>query len=138
MNIDLGPEINALFASVLGESRQAAYKDEQRRAKADPHGHRKSTLFPADEGPRVRYFYAGKTKRGGHDVWFGWSTNRNVAGYFLCFRERVFNSGKRKGTGERDQHLGFRKRKTAKARALAKRDAWRSTQPRPRAVGRDQ
>ena len=118
MEIDVG-NVRDMLDQLIGGHHRSMNKVARKKAEADPRAHRLSRLFP-DGGARYRGYYAGKTKRGGHDVWYCWTTNRNVAGYFLCFRERRFRSGKRKDMGVRDEYAACKKRKAAKAKACAR------------------
>ena len=59
---------------------------EEREAKADPHGWRKSRLFP--KGASYRYYKAGPGLR------YCYSVHRNAAGYFLAWRERTMKGGR--------------------------------------------
>jgi len=55
-------------------------------AKADPSGHKLTRVFEA--GMNYRYISAEKDGRG-RAVRYCWSSHRNVAGYFLGWREVV-------------------------------------------------
>ena len=56
------------------------------RIKADPRAHRLTRIMADGKPARYRYYPAGKNRRG-QEVWFCWSSHRNAAGYFLCWRE---------------------------------------------------
>jgi hypothetical protein len=88
--------------------------ERQRRAVlADPVKHKATLHWPEGEDPRWRY-YEVKGKRGPL-MRYCWTTNRNLAGYFLGFREVIYTS---KGTGKRDQFVASKRRATVKAKAL--------------------
>jgi hypothetical protein len=57
---------------------------------ADPYKHRKVTYTDADKGSR-RYFECRNGK--GQRVRFYRSVHRNIAGYFLIWRETTFKNG---------------------------------------------
>jgi len=102
---------------------QGRRKAEVAAAQADPQAHKLTTVF--DGELRWRYYSAG-TMRGGHRVTFGWSTTKNAAGFYLTWREVVYVTGKRQGTGKRDQFAARRKRTAAKAIALRRSVAFQA------------
>ncbi len=53
----------------------------------------------------------------GRNLTFAWSTDRNVAGYFLSWRQTIDSSGRFPVSG-RDEVVAFKLRKDAKALAL--------------------
>jgi hypothetical protein len=58
---------------------------EEAKAKANPAKHKLSRIF---ENSRYRYWDAGKNKRN-QQILFCYSSHRNVAGYFLGWREVI-------------------------------------------------
>lgn len=78
-------------------------EQEEKRAKADPVSNRLSKVF---ENSNYR-FYRAKDGRG-REVRFCYSCHRNVAGYFLAWRE-VINKD---GTGKRDGFIANRRKQT--------------------------
>lgn len=97
---------------------QADSLERQRKAVlADPAGHKLTTHFP--EGARLAYrFFRVRGKRG-PEVRYCYATERNLAGYFLSWRETI----RADGSGKRDQWSASKQRKIAKARASARHDA---------------
>lgn len=89
---------------------------EEARACSDPVGNKKTRLFRG--GLRYRYFPGGRDGLG-RELRFAYTTRRNVAGYFLGFREVV----SKHGDGYRDGFFAHRRRKTVRdrARLLAER-----------------
>jgi hypothetical protein len=87
----------------------------RRAVLADPVKHKATLHWPDNEDPRWLY-YEVKGKRG-PVVRYGYTTNRNLAGYFLAFRE-TFDV--KRGTGKRDQFVASKRRKTVADRALAR------------------
>lgn len=73
------PEIQELFADFSRMNRER----EEAAAKADPAKHKLSRVM---ENSRYRFWDGGKNGRG-QTVRFCYSTHRNVAGYFLGWRE---------------------------------------------------
>ena len=70
--------------AILEESYRMLTESRAAEAKADPKRHKLTTLF---EGPaNYAYWPAGRDARGAK-VRFCWSKHRNVAGYFLGWRE---------------------------------------------------
>ena len=65
-----------------------------------------------------RYWRAGRDGLG-REVRFCWSSHRNVAGYFLTWREVIGKSG-----FKRSQFSAHRSRKACRAMAERRREAW--------------
>lgn len=80
---------------------------------ADPVKHKLTLMWPDNEDPRWLYY---EVKKRGPRVRYAYSTNRNLAGYFLGWRETV----DRKGNGKRDQFIASKRRKTVADRTLAR------------------
>jgi hypothetical protein len=88
----------------------------ERRRKAvlaDPIKHRATLEFPESAKMNWRYWQV-KGKRGPR-VRYCYSTERNLAGYFLCWRE-VWDA--KAGVGKRDLFVASKRRTTVKAKAL--------------------
>lgn len=106
---DISDLMNSMWADI---QRDANHREEQ-RAKADPRANRFSKVF---ENTSYRYVYAGRNGKN-QSVWYCWSCHRNVAGYFLGWRE----TRRRNNTVKRDQWTARRKkiavREIAEARA---------------------
>ena len=75
------PVIAGMFADFTRMNRER----EEAAAKADPAKHKLSRVF---EDARYRFYDAGRNGRG-QAVRFCYSSHRNVAGYFLGWREVV-------------------------------------------------
>lgn len=107
-------EVNGLLARMLGEYNRDVMAREERKAQADPLAHKLSTVMT---NTNYRYVPAGKDGRG-RTVWFCWSSHRNVAGFYLGWREVRGKDG-----GSRDQWVSRRVRKRveeiAERRAVA-------------------
>jgi hypothetical protein len=98
-------ELQKLMGDMWRDIQQSGMKREQEAAEANPQAHKLSRTF----GPGVKlnsvYYSAGKDGRG-RKVAFFYSTNRNVAGYFLAWRQI---EGKK--TVKRDQWSARRSKK---------------------------
>ena len=93
------PEIQDLlrsFESMNNEREEAA-------AKADPLKHKTTRLFGAGVSASYRY-YGGKRNGKGQRVMFCYSVHRNVAGFFLGWREVYMKNG----TVKRDRWVSRR------------------------------
>lgn len=88
---------------------------EAKAAKADPVAHKLTRVF--EGGLHYRYFETRNAR--GQVVRFAWSTTRNVAGYFLTWREVWTKSG----NGSRDQWSASKSRTAAKNRAIDRYNA---------------
>lgn len=96
---------NPVFLDMLRDFERANDDREEAAAKADPVKHKKTKLFRG--GLRYRYWPAGKDGRG-REIRFAYTTTRNVAGYFLGFREVV----KKDGSGFRDDWFAHKRKQT--------------------------
>jgi hypothetical protein len=86
--------INQRLAPVFREMERMNMEAEAAMAKANPRKHRLSTVM---ENGRLSYRHWGAVKdRRGRTIKFCWSSHRNVAGYFLAWRE-IETPTKRKG-----------------------------------------
>ena len=84
----------------------------------DPAKHKLTLLM---DGPlRYRYWSAGKDGRG-RRVRYCYSTGRNVAGYYLSWREVIGKRG-----GKRDQWAARKLRKAASELARKRAEAWKA------------
>jgi hypothetical protein len=72
------------MADVWREIEDVNNSIEREQAQADPKAHKLSKVM--EKGANYDYYPAGKTKRG-YTVSFCWTTKRNVAGYFLGWRQ---------------------------------------------------
>jgi len=84
----------AIISKMMNDIHQNEMQVEKELAEANPSKYRNSRIR---EKGGYRY-YSGKNGRGQH-VRSCYSTHRNVAGYFLIWREvrKAFKQGKRKG-----------------------------------------
>lgn len=89
---------------------------EEAAAKADPLKHKQSRLFGAGVSAGYRY-YGGKRNGKGQRVMFCYSVHRNIAGFFLGWRETYMKNG----TVKRDQWVS--RRVKARCIEIAKRRA---------------
>lgn len=108
--MQLPPEIQKLMGEMWAEIQQSSNRKEEARAKVDPTAHKLSRVFA---NSAYLYLRAGKDGRG-REVRFCWSTHRNVAGYFLGWREVVGKQG-----GKRDRWTARRVR--ARVKEIAER-----------------
>jgi hypothetical protein len=110
---DLQRMLNEMFGQVQRNFNEA----EAVAAKRDPKAHKLSRV--SAKGSRYVYTPGGKDGRG-RTIWFCRSTQRNVAGYFLCWRQ-IETPAKKKATKpgdlvstiKRDQWSGFKSKKSA-------------------------
>ena len=65
---------------------QTSMEVEERQAQADPKRHKLSRIMERGKSLSYRYVPAGRNGRGSK-VWFCYACNRNVAGYYLCWRQ---------------------------------------------------
>lgn len=94
---------------------------------ADPVRHKKTLHFP--EGAPMNYRYYRVDKASWPKVDYCWSTGRNLAGYFLGWRETT----SRDGSGKRDMWLASKRRDVVKVAARDRRDAHNArVQPKPK------
>ena len=93
------PEFRELFASFAKMNNDR----EETAAKADPLAHKTSRLFPSGVSAGYRY-YGGKRNGKGQRVLFCYSVHRNVAGFFLGWREVYMKNG----TVKRDRWVSRR------------------------------
>jgi hypothetical protein len=106
-------EMNKRLAEMFADFDQSQNTIEAKRAKADPVKHKLSKVF---DNASYRYFSGEKDGRG-RDLRFCYSCHRNVAGYFLAWREVIGKKeAKRDGwiANRRKQTLIDRQRKLAK------------------------
>lgn len=83
---------------------------------ADPAKHKLTTHFP--DNARMRWIYYEVKGKRGPRVRYCYSTERNLAGYFLGWRE-TFDA--KKGRGKRDMWIASKRRKTVDAKALQRK-----------------
>jgi hypothetical protein len=114
------PAVQALFADLIQGFERDNLKRERDAAQADPRKHRLSRTF--DRGLSYHSLPAGRDGRG-RWVTFCWSVHRNVAGYFLGWREV---RGKRQA--KRDRWVARRTRRGVIAIAQRRRDVFSAAQ----------
>lgn len=106
------PVLERMLAEMFGGITRSAVA-------ADPHAHRKTTFVePGNGGRRYRQYVNGKGQR----VRFYRSTGRNIAGYYLIWRETTFKNG----TVKNDMLRAFKSRTKAKAANDARYDKART------------
>lgn len=81
--MDIQERADAIFRDVARKFDELEYE----RAKDNPRKHRLTRIMERGKPTNYRYYSAGKDGHG-WSVWFCYCTNRNAAGYFLCWRER--------------------------------------------------
>lgn len=112
--------LNIAFADIFRRMEQETMTRESEAAKADPRKHRLSRVM---QNGNLNYVYTNAGKDGrGSIVWFCRSTQRNVAGYFLAWRQV-----ETKAKVKRDRWIASRSKKrvqdVCKKRAAAFRAA---------------
>lgn len=107
------------FERFLIEMQQAGYERLQREAEADPLKHKLARVFPPGVGSNYRYWEARNGR--GSRVRFCYAVNRNVAGFYLTWRE--VETAK---AVKRDQWASRRTRKAAAALALKRHRAMKA------------
>lgn len=115
--------LNQLLGPLFMEMERDRNKAEEVRAKADPLAHKKTRVM-ANTG--YRYWNAGRDGRGSL-VLFCWSSHRNVAGFFLGWRQTQYRNGKIK----RDMWVSRRRRKRCIEIASVRRDKFRERHAKP-------
>lgn len=112
------------LAQIVKRFNDDVNKKESERAKADPKANKLTRVMEGKYGMRYWWLYAGKDGLG-RKVWFCWTRHRNVAGYFLGWRQ-VEN---KKGLIKRDQWIARKVKKRAKAVAERRAAAFRAKYP---------
>lgn len=119
----MNQDIMRRLAPLFEEIEQANNLHAKREAEKDPLAHKLSRVM---KNTAYRYYDGGRNGQGSR-VWFCWSTHRNVAGFFLGWREVHFKSGKTK----RDKWLSRRSRKRCKEIAHRRSEAFKNPPERP-------
>lgn len=83
-------ESNPMIQKLLRDLQQDQLSDASRRAKADP---KKNKMTRVMEKPMSYRYYSGGKNGKGQKVWFCWTCHRNVAGYYLGWRETYQKNG---------------------------------------------
>lgn len=96
--------VHQILGPLIVDLQRDSMKREEERAKADPLGNKYCKVFPAKQ---MGYRYWGGKDRRGSTVRFCYSSHRNVAGFFLGWRETWYRNGKIK----RDKWISRRKRR---------------------------
>lgn len=110
--------LNRLMLDMWQDMEQRQRERVEELAKADPHKYRKSLVFP--KGSKLRWLYYKPLKDGrGSTIKYCHTTVRNVAGYFLSFREVRYKDG----SGKRDMWLASRSKKRIIAATLKRWEA---------------
>lgn len=97
------------------EMEVAAIERQRAAVIADPVKHRLTLFWP--ENARLRWLYYQVKGKRGPQVSYAYSTTRNLAGYFLGWRETW---DPKKGEGRRDLWIASKRRKTVADKALAR------------------
>lgn len=93
-------DLRGLFAERLAHIQRMDYEAEERRAKADPLAHKYTRVTT---NTSYRHYRAGRNGKN-QDVRYCYATHRNVAGFFLGWRETI----RRDGIVKRDQWVSRR------------------------------
>lgn len=103
------PEIETMMLEMQVE----AHERQRKAVLADPAKHKLTLHFPEGSGgPNWRYCPVEKS--GWPRVRYCYATSRNLAGYFLGWRETV----NKDGSGKRDQWTASKRRNTVRDRAI--------------------
>jgi hypothetical protein len=97
---------------IFREMEESAQAGERKRILADPKGHKTTRLMAGHL--RYRYWSPKHKLPTGESVKFCYSTGRNLAGYFLAWRE-IWDA--EKGEGRRENWVADKKRKMAREHA---------------------
>lgn len=114
-------EIQNLMAEMWADFERGEREREEQRAKADPKAHRLSRVFAGRTGTSYNLLLAGRNGKN-QSVWYCWSCHRNVAGYFLGWRQ----TRRQNGTVKRDQWAARRSRKAVASLAQRRTDRFRA------------
>lgn len=125
---DMQRMLNEMFGQVQRNFNAAEAID----AKANPQAHKLSKVMEGKYGLRYVYTDGGKDGRG-RKIWFCRSTHRNVAGYFLVWRQ-IETPAKRKAvkpgdlvsTIDRDRWSAFKSKKAAIAACRRRAEAFKN------------
>jgi hypothetical protein len=104
-------ELPAHIQRIMLEMQLASLERHAEAVKADPAKHKLTLQFPPGAKLNWRYWQVHKAKV--PRVRYCYSTERNLAGYFLCWRE-TWNGR----VGKRDLFVASKRRATVKAKAL--------------------
>ena len=118
----LGQTVQDFLNECWRDLEKASHKRESESAKADPKAHKLSRVMEGQHGMNYHWFPAGKDGRG-RSVYLCWSLHRNVAGYFLGWREVHA-----KKTVKRDQWIARKAKCRAKGVAERRAEAFRKRQ----------
>ena len=102
----MNDELNEFMGRMLLEFQADQIDTMRERAKRDPVGNKMVKVF--DKGPGYKYFRGCGTDGRGRTVQFCYSVHRNVAGYFLGWREMLTKKGG--STWKRDKWVASRKK----------------------------
>lgn len=104
LDYEVSSRVQQILAPLIMDMERESMQREEKKAKEDPLANKMSRVFPAKQmGYR---FWATKDGRGS-TVRFCYSSHRNVAGFFLGWRETWYKGGKVK----RDKWISRRKRR---------------------------
>jgi hypothetical protein len=115
--MELPPELNKVMQELWTDLQQTGRRREAEAAKAAPAKHKLTTVF---DGP-MRWLYYKPIRTAGRETRYCYSTTRNVAGYFLTWREVHTDRRVR-----RDMFRASKRRKTVAEAALARCKAHRA------------
>jgi hypothetical protein len=129
-------EINARLAPIFHEFQQAEMARIEKAAKADPVRYRLTDVMPRGTPLSSRHWGA-VTDRRGRKIKFCWSVHRNVAGFYLGWREietpikrkRPAKVGEAVATITRDQRCARRVKKRLEELQKRRTDALRAKYP---------
>jgi hypothetical protein len=103
--------VEALLGRVWAEIQAEQRSYEAERAREDPVAYKLTTVFPTGSSLNYRFW---SVKVRGRSVRYAYCTERNAAGYFLCWRETI----NKKGGGKRDLWRASKRRKMVREWSL--------------------
>ena len=129
-------DINARLAPIFREFQNAENQHIAKAARADPQRYRLTTVMA--EGKLSYRHWGGVKDKRGRTIKFCWSSHRNVAGYFLAWREietpikrkRPAKVGECVSTIVRDQWTARKTKQTLKDLQERRTDALRERHPK--------
>jgi hypothetical protein len=123
--LEMSDRLAAVLGPMMDELMQSGFKKTEEAAKADPVRYKKSRVYPAGVSTNYHWIPAGRDGKG-REVFFCWSVHRNVAGYFLGWRQVYYRD--RDKTVKRDRWLSSRKRRVVEAAARRRAEAFQQKQ----------
>lgn len=112
-------QLQELWNRMNGIPTAEEFEQLQAEARANPDGFKTTCLWPGvepGEMPSYRYWRSEPVRRNGQREQWCYASKRNIAGWFMGWRELVNEDG----SGERDEWFSRRKKKDVIARCKRK------------------